>query len=50
MKSILLMDIKDCEENIIFLQKQIQLYFNTTHVENLENLQTNYYKTISTTA
>jgi hypothetical protein len=63
MKSTLLMDAKDIEENITFLQKQIQILLNTSsisHFENLQksnslstnvdNLQTNYCKSISTTA
>ncbi len=55
MKSILLIDAKDIEENISFIQKQIQILHNTSssisHFENdLDNSQTNYFKTISTTA
>jgi metal-responsive CopG/Arc/MetJ family transcriptional regulator len=58
MKSTLLMDAKDIEENITFLQKQIQIFLNTSSIShfehssstNVENLQTNYCKSISTTA
>lgn len=63
MKSTLLMDTKDIEENINELEKQIQHYFNHSSTSmtnppksnslsiNLENFQTNNYsKPISTTA
>jgi protein Shroom len=54
MKSTLLMDTKDTEETITFLQKQIQISLNSSSISHLENsldhLPTNYCKSISTTA
>ncbi len=52
MKSTLLMDAKDIEENIIFLQKQIQNFLHSSsisHFNHVDHLQTNYCKSISTT-
>lgn len=76
MKSTLLIDAKDIEENIALIEKQIQLVQSSSHVNNqtysstsimenlqrsnsitsstsnqhVDNLQTNYSNTISTTA
>jgi hypothetical protein len=68
MKSTLSMDAKDLEENILLIEKQIQILLSTSSSTslfnnlqrsnsttsslstNLDNLQTNYYKAISTTA
>ena len=58
MKSTLLMDAKDIEENILIVEKQIYILNNIsiTDLENFktsnnaENLQTNSLKAISSTA
>ncbi len=39
MKSTLLMDSKDIEENIIFLQKQIQLFLHPSSISHFENVE-----------
>ena len=49
MKSILLMDEKDIEENLTFLQKQILLNTSSNNSQ-FEYSQTNFSKPISTTA
>jgi len=52
MKSTLLMDAKDIEEKIQYLQKQIQIILHSSsHFDNhVDRLQPNYCKSISTTA
>ncbi len=52
MKSTLLMDAKDIEEKIQYLQKQIQIILHSSsHFDNhVDHLQPNYCKSISTTA